>query len=33
MPGMTPFFQSFMVALATIVFVYLYRVIQGPDGV
>jgi multicomponent Na+:H+ antiporter subunit F len=30
MTGMTPFFEFLLFALAIIVFVYLYRVIQGP---
>jgi multicomponent Na+:H+ antiporter subunit F len=30
MPGMTPFFEFLLFALATIVFVYLYRVVRGP---
>jgi multicomponent Na+:H+ antiporter subunit F len=30
MHDITPFFRFFLVALTLIVFVYLYRVIQGP---
>jgi multicomponent Na+:H+ antiporter subunit F len=30
MNDITPFFQLFLVSLSIIVFVYLYRVVQGP---